>query len=52
VEVAIHRNQHRSGHVSRWIQTHLEGGILASSPEGTHLTCLDPIWLAQTYGRL
>jgi diguanylate cyclase (GGDEF)-like protein len=48
VEVAIHRNQRRSGHVSKWVQTHLEGGILASRPEGTNVTCSDPVWLAQT----
>jgi diguanylate cyclase (GGDEF)-like protein len=45
VEVALRRNQHRNHHVNKWIETHLDAGVLAAKPGGTRIECGDPIWL-------
>ena len=47
VEVALHRSQRRNHHVNRWIELHLDSGILAAKPEGVNIACGDPIWLAE-----
>jgi diguanylate cyclase (GGDEF)-like protein len=47
VEVALQRSQHRNHHVNRWIEMHLDAGVLASKPEGARIECGDPIWLGQ-----
>jgi hypothetical protein len=48
VDVATHRDQHRNHHVNKWIELHLDTGILASKPEGVRIHCGDPIWLDQS----
>jgi GGDEF domain-containing protein len=45
VSVALHRSQHRNHHINRWIELHLDAGVLASRPDGTPIDCTDPIWL-------
>lgn len=45
VDVAVHRNQHRNHHVVRWIELHIDTGILASRREGVRIECGDPVWL-------
>jgi len=45
VEVAVHRNQRRNHHVNKWIELHLDAGILASKPDGFRIACGDPVWL-------
>jgi diguanylate cyclase (GGDEF)-like protein len=47
VDVALRRNQHRNHHIDRWIEMHLDAGVLASKPEGRRIDCGDPIWLDQ-----
>jgi diguanylate cyclase (GGDEF)-like protein len=47
VEVALHRNQHRNHHVNKWIEMHLDAGVLASKPDAARIECGDPIWLAE-----
>ena len=47
VEVALRRSQHRNHHVNRWIELHLDAGVLASKPDGGRIECGDPIWLAE-----
>lgn len=47
VTVALRRNQRRNHHINRWIEMHLDTGVLASKPEGTRIDCGDPIWLDQ-----
>jgi hypothetical protein len=47
VNVELHRHQHRNHHLNRWIEMHLDAGVLASKPEGTRIECGDPIWLTQ-----
>lgn len=49
VEVALHRSQHRNHHVNRWIELHLDSGILASKP-GVNIACGDPLWLVEGAG--
>ena len=46
VEVALHRSQHRNHHINKWIEMHLDTGVLASNPDGTRIECGNPIWLA------
>lgn len=47
VEVGLRRSQRRNHHVNRWIELHLDAGILASTPEGTQVECGSPVWLEQ-----
>jgi len=47
VEVALRRSQHRNHHINRWIEMHLDAGVLAAKPGGTRIQCGDPIWLDQ-----
>jgi diguanylate cyclase (GGDEF)-like protein len=45
VEVALRRSQHRNHHINRWIEMHLDAGVLAAKPGGTRIECGDPLWL-------
>jgi len=47
VEVALHRSQHRNHHINKWIEMHLDAGVLASKAEGARIECGDPIWLTE-----
>ena len=47
VEVGLRRSQHRNHHVNRWIELHLDAGILAATPKGTRVECGSPVWLEQ-----
>jgi diguanylate cyclase (GGDEF)-like protein len=51
VEVALHRSRHRNHHVNKWIEMHLDAGVLASKSEGARIECGDPIWLAEVAPR-
>lgn len=48
VDVAVQRNQRRNHHLDKWIELHLDAGVIASHPQGSHLECGDPSWLDET----